>query len=243
MGKFSDITGNKYNRLLVLKKTNKKMGTNYLWECQCDCGNITYASKTALESGHKKSCGCLHTEQRTKLGKSKKKDLLNRKFGMLTVIAENSARKDGRVTWNCKCDCGNVIIVSSHELLSNRKNNCGCQIIRSKGEQKIASILKEYNISFEQEKIFPDLKYNGKNLRFDFFIDNQYLIEYDGKQHFIKDSGYGSDLENIQKRDRLKDQYAIKNGIPLIRIKYLDYDKITINDLILNKKEEKTNDT
>jgi len=126
MGKSIDISGNKYNRLLVLRKTNKKMGTNYLWECQCDCGNITYASKSALETGHKKSCGCLHTEQRSGLGKSKKKELKDQKFGMLTVISESNKRKDGRVIWNCLCDCGNTVALTSHDLLINKRNNCGC---------------------------------------------------------------------------------------------------------------------
>jgi very-short-patch-repair endonuclease len=50
--------------------------------------------------------------------------------------------------------------------------------LRSTGENKIAALLKENNISFEQEKILL------KNYRFDFYVNNLYIIEYDGIQHF-----------------------------------------------------------
>ena len=232
MGRMADITGNKYNRLTVLEKTTQKSGSNYLWKCLCDCGNETLATKAALENGHKKSCGCLHTDQRRALGKSKKKDLLNQKFGSLLVFEETDKRKDGRVVWKCKCDCGNVIEVSSHDLLEDRKTHCGCQLTRSKGEQKIIELLNKYHLNFEQEKTFTDLKHNGKYLRYDFYVENAFLIEYDGKQHFIKDTGYGADLENIQYRDQLKNAYAKNQNIPLIRISYENYDSFTIEDLI-----------
>ena len=53
----------------------------------------------------------------------------------------------------------------------------------SHGEIEISTILKEYNIPFEMEKTFktcinPKTK---KLLRFDFYVNNQYLIEFDGK--------------------------------------------------------------
>lgn len=230
MDEQSNLIGNKYNRLTVISKTSQKSGSNYLWECQCECGNITYATKYALITGKKKSCGCL----RSALGKSKKKDLLGQRFGSLEVIEETDQRKDGKVVWKCRCDCGNYIFVSSRDLLGDRKSHCGCQTVASRGEEKIMALLNKYNIPYEREKTFSDLIYNGKKLRYDFFVQGSYLIEYDGKQHFIKDSGYGSDLENIQKRDKIKTVYAQEHHIPLIRINYLAYDKFTINDLLLN---------
>ena len=44
-------------------------------------------------------------------------------------------------------------------------------------------LLLKNNISFECEKIFPTCKNPKTNypLRFDFFVDNKYLIEYNGK--------------------------------------------------------------
>lgn len=233
MGKTINITGNKYGHLLVLEKTNQKSGTNYLWKCQCDCDaqTVTYATKYALESGHKKSCGCVHTSQRSSLGCSKAKNLTGELFGKLRVKEKTDRRSDGRVMWRCECACGNEVYVKSSDLTQGRKTHCGCDIVFSKGEQKIANLLTEYGLKFEREKSFEDLR-DERKLRYDFYVEDLYLIEYDGKQHFIQDSGYGADLVNIQKRDQLKNDYAKEHGIPLIRINFQRYDDFNVEDLI-----------
>lgn len=48
-----------------------------IWNCKCDCGNITQVTTHSLHSGHTRSCGCLHNP-----------NLTNKKFGKLTVIGE-----------------------------------------------------------------------------------------------------------------------------------------------------------
>lgn len=47
----------------------------------------------------------------------------------------------------------------------------------SKGENAIKNLLEKYKIPFEQEKSFNEIK----KYRFDFFVDNKYIIEFDGK--------------------------------------------------------------
>jgi len=61
MGTFIDLTGNKYGRLTVLRRLPNK-GNKTMWECRCDCGNVTAVPAGALNSGNTKSCGCLHLE-------------------------------------------------------------------------------------------------------------------------------------------------------------------------------------
>lgn len=53
--------------------------------------------------------------------------------------------------------------------------SCGC--LKSVGEEKISQLLTENNISFNREKIFNDFK----PYRYDFYVDNKYIIEYDGR--------------------------------------------------------------
>jgi hypothetical protein len=53
--------------------------------------------------------------------------------------------------------------------------SCGC--LKSIGEEKISKILTDNNIPFEREKIFNDFK----PYRYDFYVNNKYIIEYDGK--------------------------------------------------------------
>lgn len=59
--RLTDITGNRYNRLVVLEYAYTKGQARY-WKCQCDCGNITYTSSNCLSTGHTKSCGCANRE-------------------------------------------------------------------------------------------------------------------------------------------------------------------------------------
>lgn len=232
MGASVNLVGQKFNHLLVIEKTELRSGTSILWRCQCDCGVTTLATSYELKSGHKKSCGCLQIEYAKKLGTSKGKNLVGQIFGNLTVIEKTNKRQDGRIVWKCRCSCGQIIEVPSAYLLRGTKTHCGCQATNSKGEKKVVELLEQYGLAYKREKSFPDLLSNNKRLRFDFFVENLFLIEYDGKQHFIKDSGYGADLENIQQRDKLKNAYALQKHIPLVRINYQDYDNFTIYDIV-----------
>jgi len=54
-----------------------------------------------------------------------KKDLTARRFDRLVVLNERG-RKNGRVTWDCVCDCGNKAIATSTALVSKTKRSCGC---------------------------------------------------------------------------------------------------------------------
>ena len=236
MSRGQNLIGQKKYLLTILEKTNKRKGTSIIWKCVCDCGNITYASTSELNSGHKKSCGCLHTKQRSELGKSKGAILLNQSFGDLIVVEKTDLRKDGRIVWKCKCSCGKYTYATTSDLTQNRKTHCEfCQIIKSKGEKKICQLLEDANISFIREKTFDNLKSdNNRPLRFDFYLPEKgYLIEFDGKQHFKEDSGYGSDLKNIQLRDDKKNQYCFDNNLILIRIPFTHLKELSLQDLLL----------
>lgn len=66
MSKFIDITGNRYNYLTVIRRLENAKGGITMWECRCDCGNITTVRGSNLKSGAVKSCGCLlHTTKPT----------------------------------------------------------------------------------------------------------------------------------------------------------------------------------
>ena len=52
-------------------------------------------------------------------------DLSGRVFGRLKVLrrAENSK---GRVAFRCACECGNIVVVTSHALMTGNTSSCGC---------------------------------------------------------------------------------------------------------------------
>ena len=138
--------------------------------------------------------------------------------------------------WLCQCDCGNPkqISVLGDNLKRGHTQSCGCER-RSHGELKVAQLLSENNIPFEQEKIM--FKYaNGCNAKFDFYIENKYLIEYDGETHFKANLHGWHNLEQLQaqqERDAIKNKWCKDNNIPLIRIPYTHLKDLCINDLLL----------
>ena len=219
-----------FNRLTVIEDSQQRNSSgSVLWQCQCACGNFTLATSTELKSGHKKSCGCLQKESAAKIGKKNVIDLTGKTFEKLTVIKRISTKKTQagatKIFWLCQCECGNKTIVEGNALKTGNTKSCGC--IKSFGEQKIISLLQEHGIEFEKEKIF-DL---STNYRYDFYVNNSYIIEYDGKQHF-QDSSWDK-MENIQYRDIKKNQYCFSHNIPIIRIPYTYYNELTIEDLLL----------
>lgn len=58
--KFIDLTGKKFGRLTA--KRPIRGGKRIMWECLCDCGNITQTTGPRLNRGETKSCGCLQRE-------------------------------------------------------------------------------------------------------------------------------------------------------------------------------------
>ena len=235
-----DLTNQKFNKLTVIKETSQRNASgSILWECQCECGNKTLASGTELKRGHKKSCGCLQKEIIAAIGHKNLIDLTNKQFGKLKVIKIISTKKmpsgSTKIYWLCECDCGNTCIVEGNSLRTGNTKSCGC--VKSFGEQKIAELLRQYGISFEKEKIFDyDTLY-----RYDFYVNNNYIIEYDGKQHF-ENYSWGSkeySLDKSQIRDQEKNLYCFKNNIPIIRIPYTHYSKINIEDLLLETSQFK----
>lgn len=54
------------------------------------------------------------------------RDLSGLRFGKLTALYPTEKRYHSSVVWKCKCDCGNMVEVSSHLLRSSVTRSCGC---------------------------------------------------------------------------------------------------------------------
>lgn len=59
MSKLIDLTGQRFGRLVVVKRADNSADGRARWLCKCDCGKeiVTYGSW--LRNGDTKSCGCL----------------------------------------------------------------------------------------------------------------------------------------------------------------------------------------
>jgi hypothetical protein len=68
MGKFTDITSKKFNKLTVISRAENR-GIHPAWLCKCECGNLVEVTATNLKTGNTKSCGCHKVELSTIHGK------------------------------------------------------------------------------------------------------------------------------------------------------------------------------
>lgn len=133
--KFIDMTGEHYGEWTVLRFLGQ-----YKWECQCSCGAIKAVSRYDLISGKSTNCGC---KKRQVL------DLTGRRFGKLTVIDYA-----GNLSWNCRCDCGNMTVGMSGNLLANNKKSCGC-LQQEKNDEILNNIITALDNYIDKNKTLP----------------------------------------------------------------------------------------
>lgn len=57
-----DITGQRFGRLVAIKRVENSASGQTRWLCKCDCGNEVVVQRYALSSGNTKSCGCYRKE-------------------------------------------------------------------------------------------------------------------------------------------------------------------------------------
>lgn len=118
MAKFKDLTGKKFNMLLVLFKAKNKYGRVY-WVCQCDCGSKPKEIMSKhLVSGATISCGCYRPDRTI--------DITGKRFNRWTVQRRAKNDNNGKSRWLCLCDCGNTGINTYSTLATGHSKSCGC---------------------------------------------------------------------------------------------------------------------
>lgn len=128
MGAFKDLTGKRFNRWTVLERAEDYISPKGYrvanWLCKCDCGTIKVVRGCLLTTNHSMSCGCYKEE----VQRNKYIDLTGQRFGRLVVIKmhEHTYGKYGKITWLCKCDCGNTKVINGECLRDGGTRSCGC---------------------------------------------------------------------------------------------------------------------
>lgn len=118
---FIDITGQKFNRLTVIKRVENDKHNKAQWLCLCECGKEIIARGTDIRKGKIKSCGCLKKD----IARSKFVDLTGRRFGRWTVL-KHEATNNKKTMFLCRCDCGTERLVPSQDLQNGSSQSCGC---------------------------------------------------------------------------------------------------------------------
>lgn len=252
MGSALDLTGQKFNYLTAIEKTDKRKNGLIVWKFKCECGNTIEVPASYVKNGNTKSCGCKKYSGLQNYNENNSQKAIIEKgsvFGKLIVIEDiglkpqyNGAKKNRR-WYKCQCECGKITEASGNQLKNGMKISCGC--ICSKGEEIIRKILKENNINFDTDSQFKEMtEQTGKKLRFDFIIYNDdgtinRFCEFDGQQHNIGFSGgkwsHAETYEVIHERDILKNKFCLENGYKLVRIPYNKLKSLCLEDIMSDK--------
>ena len=115
-------------------------------------------------------------------------------------------------------------------------------MLASRGEIKIHEILEKAGLNFKEEYSFAGLNSpNRRPLRFDFAVFDDdgnidFLIEYQGKQHYEASSKYGGKkgLYQQQFNDNKKRRFCALHDIKLLELPYTEENLISY-DYIMKK--------
>lgn len=80
MSKPIDLTGKRFNHLVVIERANNSPRGSTMWRCVCDCGNEKLVRRDNLVYGAVKSCGCLTHRPAYNRTHNKSKSKLYRKW-------------------------------------------------------------------------------------------------------------------------------------------------------------------
>ncbi|MGL5078332.1 MAG: HNH endonuclease [Waterburya sp.] len=127
MPAFKDLTGEKFERLTVIKLHGWKIRNNgnrkSIWECECECGKITYVLAEQLKSKNTRSCGCLNSFITAERNRKNRKHFIKigDQFNRLTVLKllENNKLM-------VECSCSKIFNVCCSDLVSGHTKSCGC---------------------------------------------------------------------------------------------------------------------
>jgi len=212
---FKKVHFNKYDYNLAIKKYKsfKYLSTSTKIEILCP----KHGEFLQTINMHKGGNGCPHCHKI-----NKRKPLKNISEHIISFQTKHFNKYDYSKIKYLNSNTKIEILCPKHgsfwQTPNMHKLGSGCpRCSESKGERKVREFLESNNISYEQEvKLFD-------NYRFDFYLEElNTVIEYDGKQHYEPVEYFGG-LEGFlktQKRDRIKEEYCLKNDIRIIRIRY-----------------------
>lgn len=117
--KMTDLTGNQYGILTVIKRAPQPIRSRHCWWiCYCDCGAERIYRSDRLKNGEVTNCGC----QSNVIF-----DIRGKRFGSWLVLERAPGNSYGRALWHCRCDCGTRRVLDGSNLRNGGSKSCGCQ--------------------------------------------------------------------------------------------------------------------
>jgi len=186
MGKFQDLSGQKFGMLTVLRLARRLEDRSRTWWCLCDCGTEKELRSCHFKYGKTISCGCIQ----------KGEDLTGKRFGKLTVIVGYETEVFGVKYWKCVCECGEGKICQGSHLKSGQTVSCGC-IHHRMSYTKIYSVWSSMKDRCYNENSTAYKNYGGKGVK----VCYEWVNEESGFLSFYKDMGEAPEGMSLDRID------------------------------------------
>ena len=221
-----------------IKKAQQIHGEGYDYASVVYVNNLTHVEIICADHGKFKQQPSKHIDAKQGCPSCANRDMDTVKFVQrANEIHQN--KYDYTETIYLKAQEKVTILCPEHGCFEQKADHhlrgSGCEycvdFLNSNGSKKIETWLSDNKFAFEREKRFDNLinPETGRSLRFDFYLAEQNtLIEFDGRQHFNSVDYFGGRdaYERVKFRDVIKNNWALENGIDLIRIDYKQEEEI-----------------
>ena len=128
-----------------------------------------------------------------------KEDMVGKKFGMLLVIDEAGVM-NGCTSWLCKCECGQVKVLSCGSLRSGQIKSCGClqkKSIKESNKKKIVHGMCDTH-SYRVWRQIKDRCRNTRNKSYSDYGGRGICICDEWRDDFMSFYKYVSNLPNFE---------------------------------------------
>jgi 5-methylcytosine-specific restriction endonuclease McrA len=148
--KITNLSGQKFGKLLVIELHNNIPGKEKYWKCLCDCGNEKITTGRSLKTNKTTSCGCYHKEVMQTI--------------IIPKLIKNNKKRTGENHPNWDPTKSNKERYKLRKFETNilrektfKKDNYTCQYCLQKG-----GILNAHHILLFSKHV--NLRYNSDNL-------------------------------------------------------------------------------
>lgn len=140
----------------------------------------------------------------------KAQDLTGRKFNRLLVLSRSKKRDNQKkILWNCKCDCGNKLLVRRFNLFHGIVS-CGCYRKEVLKREDVA--LTQRYAWYKRDSGYRKLKFSLTKAKFNKIIQQKCFYCGENPKNW---SPYLDEKGNLRKYIKVSEEFAKTTSIPM----------------------------
>jgi len=148
------------------------------------------------------------------------KNLIGQKFDKLTVTSY-AGKHNNRTAWNCRCDCGNMIITLGNTLKNKARTSCGCKRIKNLIGKKFGKLTVVSKDIKKIKKNGEKMKYTGASWKCQCYCGKEISVIGQNLRNGKTRSCGCSNHTKLNIGDRFNDLTVINDFVGIINNQYI----------------------